>query len=41
MELRAEQASKQETIINYSEVLRPIFRTKTDELAKAMETSNV
>lgn len=40
MELRAEQAGEQEVIINYNEVLRPIFRTKTDELAKAMETSN-
>lgn len=40
MELRAEQAGEQEIIINYGEVLRPIFRAKTDELAKAMEMSN-
>lgn len=40
MELRAEQAGEQEIIINYNEVLRPIFRTKTDELAKTMETGN-
>lgn len=40
MELRAEQAGEQEVIINYNEVLRPIFRAKTDEVAKTMETSN-